>query len=180
LPENHGPAAIHAFVRAPYPSAWLFSGRSGTGKTSTAEIIAAGCAHECQRWHLVGSDLDTYRVKEIENTLRSRSLFGSYAVVVDEADQITHGGQVRLLHVLEQSLSCVWLFTSNEGLVSFEDRFLSRLKCVNFTTQGLLQPGAEWLKDIASREACLLPFQKQPRSSVRRRITCATHCRCWN
>ena len=152
FPDNHGSAAIHSFLRDPYPSAWLFSGRSGTGKTSTAEIIASCCAQDCQRWHLVGSDLDAYRVKEIEATLRGRSLFGTYAVIVDEADQITEGGQVRLLHVLEQGLDCVWLFTSNERLSSFETRFLSRLKCVNFTTQGLLQPGARWLVGIAERE----------------------------
>ncbi len=64
--------------------------------------------------------MDHNRTREIEASLHHRPLFGDlHFIQVDEADQITEGGQIRLLRLLEQAEHCVWVFTTNAPLESF-------------------------------------------------------------
>jgi len=153
LPVKHGLKPVFQLLKAPYPSEWLFTGKSGLGKTSLAEILAQEFADTNHIRRFVGSDLDANRVKEIETSVLHRPLYGRFHFFhVDEADEITHGGQVRLLKALEVAENCIWVFTSNEGTEGFESRFLSRVRHVNFTSQGILEPAAVWLANIAKRE----------------------------
>jgi DNA polymerase III delta prime subunit len=89
----------------------------------------------------------------LELHCRLRPLFGRYnTFIVDEADSIPRGGQIRLLQILERLENSIWIFTSNEDLGEFEERFLSRVRHLSFSTQGLLDPATRWLADIAARE----------------------------
>ncbi len=153
LPACHELNPAFRFLRAPYPSEWLFTGKSGIGKSTLAEIMAQTCANENHVHRLVGSDLDSNRVKDIEASVRHSPLFGGFHFFrVDEADTITSGGQVRLLTLLESAQNCIWVFTSNEGTDHFESRFLSRVHHINFSTHGLLESAVPWLIEIADRE----------------------------
>ncbi len=153
LPAQHSLKPVLAFMNNPYPSEWLFTGKSGLGKSSAAEIIAASCSDPSHVRHLVGSDLDALRVKDLEQTVRHRPLFGGFhAFVVNEADEITSGGQVRLLNLLESSAQSVWIFTSNLKTSSFDARFLSRVRHISFSAHGILVPASHWLADIAFKE----------------------------
>lgn len=121
--------------------------------------MAQTCANESHIHRLVGSDLDSNRVKDIEASVRHRPLFGGYHFFrVDEADAITEGGQIRLLTLLEAAQNCIWVFTSNEGTDHFESRFLSRVHHINFSTHGLLEPSIPWLIDLARKEGLELPL----------------------
>ncbi len=158
LPLNHSLTPILNFLNHPYSSAWLLVGKSGLGKSSLAEIISRLCSDPSHVRSYVGSDLDSNRVRDIESSIRHRPLFGKFHFFIcDEADQITPGGQIRLLRLLENSENCIWIFTSNESPQSFETRFLSRVKCINFTAQGLLTPASKWLSGIAKLEGLDLP-----------------------
>ena len=108
--------------------------------------------------HCVGSDLDANRARGLESELRTRPMFAPmHAIVVDEADSITPGGQVRLLQILDRlPMFAVVIFTSNEDEEGFDGRFLTRLKVIHFTNQGLLGPAAAWLVRIAEREGMTL------------------------
>ena len=119
-------------------------------------ILANRATNGCEYGliHLVGPDLDSNRARLLETELLTRPLLAPrWAVIVDEADAIPFGGQIRLLKIL-QGLPhhAVMIFTSNEDASHFEPRFLSRLKTVRFTTQGLAEPGAVWLSRIAKEE----------------------------
>jgi replication-associated recombination protein RarA len=153
LPPQHNLAAALRFVRAPYPASFLLSGRSGLGKSSLAEIMAAAASHPLSIQHFVGCDLDSFTVKSLEATCTSRPLFGDrYSFVIDEADAIPAGGQIRLLRLLEIARYCCFIFTSNEGTDQFEARFLSRLIVQTFSNQGLAEPAARWLSQVARAE----------------------------
>ncbi len=92
-------------------------------------------------------------MRDIEAELRHRPLWGDFhLLIVNEADQITAGGQIRLLQLLEICRDTIWIFTSNESLDSLDPRFVSRTKSINFSAQGLLQPAAHWLKEVAKKE----------------------------
>jgi len=167
LPANHEIGPVSAFLENPYASTWFFAGRSGLGKTTLAEIIAARCGDPTHIRRLVGNDLDTHRVREIEGELRYRPLWGNFHVmIVNESDQITEGGQIRLLQLLETCQACIWVFTSNESLKSFDARFVSRMKCINFSAQGILEPATRWLMGVARAEGFDLT-QEEASKSVR-------------
>jgi len=156
VPKNHNISAGFNFLEEPYSEAFLMVGKPGIGKTSLAVLMARAATENSPHGiiHVVGPDLDSYRVKSLEDELRSRPLLSPMvAVVCDEADAIPRGGQIRLLRLLDAlpPHACM-IFTSNESLDNFEARFLSRLKVLKFTTQGLIGPGSEWLCRIAQKE----------------------------
>jgi replication-associated recombination protein RarA len=161
LSPQHGLKPAINFLLNPYASNWLFSGKSGIGKTSLSLLMAHAAASAPHIHHLVGSDLDHHRVRDLENCCAHRPLFGQlHAIVVDDADAIPTGGQVRLLRALEHQENSVWLFSSNEDLSVFEDRFLSRIRQLPFSAHGLSKPASQWLSRITPELLCHNDFSR--------------------
>jgi replication-associated recombination protein RarA len=158
LPWQHGLNSALDFVANPHPEAYLFYGPPGLGKTSLARIIAHAAAGDpFSVRYFMGPDLDSNTVRDIAAASFHPPLFGKlHAFVVDEADSIPRGGQIRLLGMLENPGPTVWVFTSNEGLDDFEPRFVSRVKALHFSTQGMFDPATKWLLTIAKEEGVAL------------------------
>jgi DNA polymerase III gamma/tau subunit len=143
---------LKALSARPFPSAWLLEGPSGVGKTSAALIIGAQLAHNCM--DLVqynGADITAQVAETIADAARAMPWNGGCRVIIiDEADQMTERAQIAFLSILEHLGSkTIILMTSNEKS-DFEPRFLSRLKVIHFTSQGLADAGAAHLVRIAA------------------------------
>jgi replication-associated recombination protein RarA len=153
LPPNHGLEAAFKFIADPFDSAWFLRGKSGLGKSSLAEIMAAACAHPLCIRRLVGPDLDSGTVADIASKAGIGSVFSTrYCFIVEEADGLPPKGQKRLLDLLEHYSGSVWIFTSNEELSDIEPRFLSRCIVLSFTNQGIAEPAMKWITKIAGLE----------------------------
>ena len=136
--------ALKLFVAEPYPSAFLFHGESGVGKTAAALALA----------HDLGCDLDAVipelggvfeiasgyqngqSVKEAIAALRYRPLQGSgwRALIVNECDRMTEQAETVWLDALEHihAMSVV-VFTTNRA-ERLSARFRSRCDCYAFTS----------------------------------------------
>jgi replication-associated recombination protein RarA len=154
LPSRHCLHKVLQWIEDPYPSAWLFHGPSGVGKTSLA-IIMAALASPCEHGRQVylGPDLDASRVRQLAPSLVHRPVWGGmHAIRIDEADSIPEIGQVRLLGLLENKGHALVIATSNQDLEKYESRLTSRFYPVHFSVEGLLKPGTDWLLGIAEKE----------------------------
>jgi replication-associated recombination protein RarA len=153
LPTAHSVAAALKFTRKPRPSGWLLHGKSGLGKSSLADIMAASASDPFHTSRYLGPDVDIATVRQMDITCSTRPMLGGYhTMIIDEADAIPPVAQVRLLGMLDRiGYGCV-IFTSNDELGDFDARFLSRLQCQLFTSQGLLGPASIWLMEIARKE----------------------------
>jgi replication-associated recombination protein RarA len=127
------------FAAKPYPSAWLFVGPPGVGKTSMALALASQIGAELH--HLPSGKCNA---QSIEETIRlchymPMTLGGSHLVLVDEADGMTNPAQLALLSKLDATAfppNTVFIFTCN-GTVGLEPRFLSRCRTVEFSSYGM-------------------------------------------
>jgi replication-associated recombination protein RarA len=153
LPTAHSIAAALSFTRMPRPSGWLLHGKSGLGKSSLADIMAAAASDPFHTSRYLGPDVDIATVRQMDITCATRPMLGGFhTMIIDEADAIPPVAQVRLLGMLDRiGYGCV-IFTSNDELDDFDARFLSRLQCQLFTSQGLLGPASIWLMEIARKE----------------------------
>lgn len=122
----------------PFPSAWLFVGASGTGKTSLALAIAADLGAEV---HHVGSP--QCNLATLETVVRRCNFVplsgGFHIVICDEADEMSDAAQKYLLSKLDSSEpvpNTIWIFTCN-ATDRLEARFLSRCRVVEFSSYGL-------------------------------------------
>jgi replication factor C small subunit len=133
------PKAIMAnFLKAPRPSAWLFLGESGVGKTTMALALAKQLPAELHHVPSRSCDLET-----VEDLARKCHYFpwGAkfHLVLVDEADQMTHAAQLAFLSKLDATAfppNTIFIFTANSTRL-LEKRFLSRCHLVNFGTEGI-------------------------------------------
>jgi len=123
----------------PFPSAWLFVGASGTGKTSLALAIAAEIRAE-----LIHIPSQHCTVSELEESLRMTQyvpMAGKtfWLVLVDEADAMSDKAQLALLSKLDATGmrdNCIFIFTCN-ATDRLEARFLSRCRVLEFSSYGL-------------------------------------------
>lgn len=132
------------FVENPYPSAWLFVGPSGTGKTSMALAICRAVAGELH--HIPSQSCDLATVKAVTDRchyyprIQETGQPGRFHVVlVDECDRMTGAAQLAFLSKLDSTAfppNTIFVFTCN-SVASLEARFLSRCRSVEFSSYGL-------------------------------------------
>jgi replication-associated recombination protein RarA len=140
----------------PFESAWLFVGKSGTGKTTLAFALASEMNAELHHIPSQGCTLET--VKNLKDRLSHFPMFGNgwHLVVVDEADQMTLQAQHMFLSLLDSTArprNTIFIFTCN-SVERFEDRLLSRfVGQVLFSTQGMNPKIAELLARVWENEA---------------------------
>jgi replication-associated recombination protein RarA len=148
LTEKHRPKRIRDFagltraktimtklVKEPYSSGWLFTGDSGTGKTT----LALAVAHElgAEVIHVASGTCNKENVERICEQCHYTPMFGTSpwrVIVVDEADQMTAAAQLTWLSRLDAANpipNAIVIFTSN-STAKLEDRFRSRLKEISF------------------------------------------------
>jgi replication-associated recombination protein RarA len=142
----------------PYPSAWLFVGPPGVGKTSMALAIAEEMRAET---HHIGSQ--QCRLDVLEETVRRCHYVplsgGFHVVICDEADAMSDAAQKYLLSKLDSSEpvpNTIWIFTCN-ATDRLEARFLSRCRVLEFSSYGLNGSLVELLRRIWQTEASGAP-----------------------
>jgi len=141
--------------------AFWISGRSGTGKTTLARVIAGMVADDWCIVELDAGKLTPATVEGIEQTSRTFGWGkGGRAYIVNEAHGLAVHALRRLLTALEPIPEhVVWIFTTTrDGQESlFEDKddagpLLSRCVKISLTTQGLCGAFSRLVSRIATRE----------------------------
>ncbi|MGA7766037.1 MAG: AAA family ATPase [Candidatus Sulfotelmatobacter sp.] len=150
---------ITKFIAQPYPSAWLFVGPSGTGKTTMGLALAAQIPAELHHVSSRECTLETvqdvcrkchYSPRQPDNWQPVRF----HLVLVDEADQMSNAAQLALLSKLDATAfppNTVFIFTAN-STDNLEKRFLSRCRTIEFSSYGMAGEIAGLLSSIWDRE----------------------------
>ena len=139
-----------SFARNPRSAAFLFTGPSGTGKTTMALALCEAIGGE-----LIHIPSSHCTVAELEDALRMTQyvpMAGKkfWFVLVDEADQMTEKAQLALLSKLDSTGridGCVFVFTCN-ATDRLEARFLSRCLTIEFSSYGMAAEIAEYLNRV--------------------------------
>jgi DNA polymerase III gamma/tau subunit len=162
LAEKYRPKAIAEFVglekpkrilskfaAQPYPSAWLFVGPSGVGKTSMAQALC--CEIKGELTHIPSQKCTAQAIEEACYHCHFVPLTGGmHVVLIDEADRMTPAAQLALLSKLDATAfppNTVFIFTCNstDGL---EPRFLSRCRVIEFSSYGMAGDIAAYLEKV--------------------------------
>ncbi len=137
------------FAARPYPSAWLFAGPPGTGKTTMALALVEEMKAELH--HIPSRECDLAAVQEVCRKCWYVPMGGGFHVVlVDEADRMTEPAQLAFLSKLDSTAfppNTIFIFTAN-GTDNLEPRFLSRCRVIEFGTYGLAGPAADLLRKV--------------------------------
>jgi replication-associated recombination protein RarA len=139
----------------PFPSAWLFVGPSGTGKTTLALALATAIPAELH--HITSQNCTLDNVERVRRTCQYLPLAGHtfHLVLVDEADRMTPAAQVSFLSKLDATdfpPNTIFVFTCN-GTDGLEKRFLSRCRVIEFPSYGIAAEVAQLLSAIWDAEA---------------------------
>ena len=137
------------FAAKPYPSAWLFVGPSGVGKTSMAQALCSEIKGELT--HIPSQKCTAQAIEEACYHCHFVPLTGGmHVVLIDEADRMTPAAQLALLSKLDATAfppNTVFIFTCNstDGL---EPRFLSRCRVIEFSSYGMANEIACYLDTV--------------------------------
>jgi DNA polymerase III gamma/tau subunit len=165
---------LSKFAAQPYPSAWLFVGASGVGKTSMALALCSQIKGELT--HIPSQKCNAQAIEEACYHCHFVPLTGGFHVVLcDESDRMTPAAQLALLSKLDGTAfppNTVFIFTANstEGL---EARFLSRCRVLEFSSYGMASEIAEHLNKVWHAEGGngngpdLTRLAKESRNNVR-------------
>ncbi len=134
--------SLRRFVANPYSTGVLLAGDTGTGKTSTALVLASelGCKvehGELGGLHQIASGEQTASaVRELRGQLSFVPFYGSgwKVVIVNEADNMHPQAEAVWLDVLESlPPRTVVIFTTNHT-AKLSDRFKDRCECLTFAS----------------------------------------------
>ncbi|MGC2226955.1 MAG: AAA family ATPase [Candidatus Sulfotelmatobacter sp.] len=146
------------FVAKPYPSAWLFVGPSGTGKTTMGLALAAEMPAELH--HIPAKECTLEAVQEVCRKCHYSPRSDEWkpvrfhVVLIDEADQMSNAAQLALLSKLDATAfppNTIFVFTCN-GTDNLEKRFLSRCRTIEFSSYGMANEIAGLLSAIWDKE----------------------------
>jgi replication-associated recombination protein RarA len=148
---------LRKWIQAPSLRNWLFVGPSGTGKTSMGLAIAASLRAELH--HIPSQDCNLETLQRVRKTCHYVPMAGKqlHLVLIDEADRMTDAAQVALLSELDgtdASPNTIWIFTCN-AVERFEQRFLSRLIQVEFSSYGMSSDATELVARVWRQETGL-------------------------
>ena len=151
--------ALRAFSRAPAPTAFIFAGAPGVGKTAAAEALAAdlGCAGDFGG--LTELPSGTQDGKAVESVLRSLRLTpmggsGWKVVIINEADRMTEQAEAIWLDGLEHlPAKSVVIFTTN-NLSRMTPRLIRRCEVYQFdsTSDTFRAEMARFIRMVWERE----------------------------
>jgi replication-associated recombination protein RarA len=150
------PKALCAKLAArPFPSAWLFVGPSGTGKTTLAMALAEMIPAEVH--HIPSSECTLSNIQEKRRICQYTPGpgFKMHLILVDECDRMSDAAQIALLSYLDSTNfppDTIFIFTSNDSS-RLESRFLSRLRVVEFSSYGMAADAAQLLQRIWEENA---------------------------
>ncbi len=145
---------LSKFAANPYPSAWLFAGPPGTGKTTMALALAETLRAEVH--HIPSQQCNVANVEDvIRQCWHVPASGGFHLVLVDEADRMSNAAQLHFLSKLDATAfppQTIFVFTCNstDGL---ESRFLSRTRQIEFSSYGMASDATRLLESIWQREA---------------------------
>ena len=129
---------LQRFASRPYPTAFLFAGDTGVGKTTAALALARelGCDDLYTLSHIASGDLNDERVDSELKMLRFCAPKGGWKILIlDEADGMSPKARQRFLTAMEQiPPRSVIIFTTNHEK-KFERRFLDRCEVVRFDSE---------------------------------------------
>jgi len=136
---------------------WI-SGKSGTGKTTIARIIAGHLGHSCEGVEVVGRSIKASDVQQWASDDRTRSMWGEKKVIIiNESHGMSKPVIEHLLDFLESARNSVVIFTTTlEGQAFFDDAhmdagpLLSRCIPVRLESQGLAAAFAEHVAEKAA------------------------------
>jgi replication-associated recombination protein RarA len=139
---------LRKFAANPYPSAWLFVGPPGVGKTTMALALAETLSAELH--HIPSQQCNVSAVEDVIRQCWYVPLCGFHLVLVDEADRMSNAAQLQFLSKLDATAyppQTIFVFTCNaiEGL---EPRFLSRTRQLEFSSYGLASETIALLQTI--------------------------------
>lgn len=152
---------LGAFVRRPMPSAFLFVGPPGVGKTTMALALAREIRAELH--HIPSQSCNVEAVQTVCASCERYpyEFFGPDAgprafhlILVDEADRMSPAAQLALLSKLDSTAfprQTVFVFTANQS-DGLDSRFLSRCKVLEFSSYGMRADLAALLRRVWSAE----------------------------
>ena len=140
--------------------AFYLTGKSGTGKTTIAKLIAQAVAGVPQGiTEVVGRELTVSYLQEWRNNFFYTPLFGGYALIVNESHGIRRPVIELFLDVLEclPAHAVVVFTTTHEGNSLFDEQidsspFRSRCFCINLASRNITEQLAVHLHNIANTE----------------------------
>ena len=129
---------ISKLAANPFPSAWLFVGPPGVGKTSMALALAAETGMELH--HIPSQQCNVANVDDVIRQCWYVARSGGFhLVLVDECDAMSSAAQLAFLSKLDATAfppQTVFIFTANQT-ERLESRFLSRCRVLEFSSYGL-------------------------------------------
>jgi replication-associated recombination protein RarA len=145
----------------PKSSAWFLLGASGMGKTEMALAFAAELP--AQLHHIASKDCDLESVRKIRlacsyiphDLWNCSRVCKAHVVVVDEADQASYPAQLAFLSLLDATgfpPNTIFIFTGN-STANLEDRFMSRVRVLEFSSYGMAEQITALLATIWEKEA---------------------------
>jgi DNA polymerase III gamma/tau subunit len=140
--------------------AFFISGASGTGKSSTAKLIAAEVADDWGTTELDGSEVNVAVLDEINAARQSRPFGRGYCWIIDEAHALRGSTITRLLKLTEGLppwVTIIFTTTAQAKASLFDDQIdahplLSRCEQLELPRRDLAKAFAERARMIAQAE----------------------------